>query len=137
MARNHSDQTKQRISQGMKQAHSRRKLAENPTNQRAKVLHDKFQGSTTELISPRIRNYGGIGRDVTTVTPEIKPSPAELAVQLENRASELGLTRPFEVKIAKEGQRFVAGAPEHPSTKSQSERKLLMAKRAEIRRGAQ
>ena len=80
VARNHSDQTKQRISEGMKQAHERKKLAQNPTNQRAKQLHDKFQGSTTELISPRIRNYGGIGRDVTTSTPEIKASPAERSV---------------------------------------------------------
>ncbi len=136
MPRNHSDQTKQRISAGMKQAHSRRKLAKNPTNQRAKELHDRFQGSTTELVSPRVRNYGGIGRDVTRAVPEIKPSQAELAAALENRATELGLTRPADVKIAKEGQRYVPTSPDYSQTKSQTERKVLMMKRAEIRRGA-
>lgn len=93
--RKHSDETRRKISAGVKTTLTNKKLAANPTQARAKQLHDNFEAATSERISPRVRNLGDIGRDLKPFVPpsrfqqQLPPSDAEIQAQ----ADALGMKR--------------------------------------------
>lgn len=137
-----STQAKQKISAGMKRAHQRRREVQDPTKVRIAELAANFALGHPDGKAPaRVRNFGGIGRDVTKVLPQSRAErtqklTADAAARREDvnqTAREFGLIRADEKKAKAMGESGgkisppVAPAP----SKRDLKRRQLMDQRPE------
>lgn len=106
--RKQTDATRAKISQSVKSTLEQKRQASNPTRARAKELHDHFQASTPEKISPRVRNHGDLGRDVVPYTPpprQLRGFSPQSDLEIQAKADELGVKRGKERMKETEGVR--------------------------------
>lgn len=107
MGREHSEETKAKISAAMRLSHAARRERNNPTAQKMKKVGEKFAEGHPDGMSPaRIRNYGGLGRDVEVIDP-IQKSDATLPSHEEKvraEAEERGFRSTEDRKVAAEGE---------------------------------
>lgn len=137
-----STQAKQKISDGMKRAHQRRRETQDPTKVRISELAANFALGHPDGKPPaRVRNFGGIGRDVTKVLPQsradrIQQSNADAASHRETvneTAREFGLIRADQRKAKMMGESGgKVSPPVAPKlSKRDLKRRELMDKRPE------
>lgn len=140
MSRTQTPETKAKISAGMKAAHVRRKETKfyeaSPTQERIDSLKENFKLGHPDKLSPNVRNYGGLGRDVhPTEKVESKsaalPTHQERYAAAKTSAEALGVRQAAEVVTKKSGEHGGKTQPTHlPPTRSQNERSQLRDQRA-------
>lgn len=131
--RTHTDETKARISAGVRARNERKRIEDNPTSRRAKELHDAFQAATPERISPRVRNHGDIGRDIRRfVPPPRQVMPPLTQYDVEAKAAELGMKRGAQLVEEKGGTHSQPRPPRMLTNASQNEQTKLRDQRAKV-----